>query len=247
VAGAAALVTLVAGAVLGAGRTSTAASRRVQLRIGGTVPPGPRAARRHGRRASADPSAALSAAVTAVAAELRAGRSAGEAWHAVLGVATDPDGTPRASDVLAAVAPRMATRRGGGRANPRPEAAARALLESRVAGVLAATRLAGVVGAPLAGVLDGCARSLSADAEAESGVRAALAGPTQTTTLLTWLPAVGVGLGVLLGADPLGVLLDGGVGTAAGVTGGALTVAGRAWVARMVAAARGAGLGDADG
>ncbi|VTR78946.1 hypothetical protein CHMI_03734 [Cellulomonas hominis] len=113
--------------------------------------------------------------------------------------------------------------------------------------MLAATRLAGVVGAPLAGVLDGYARSLTADAEAETGVRAALAGPAQTTTLLTWLPAVGVGLGALLGADPLGALLDGGVGSAAGVAGSALTLAGRAWVRRMVAAAREAGLGGAGG
>lgn len=78
-------------------------------------------------------------------------------------------------------------------------------------------------------------------------MRAALAGPTQTTTLLTWLPAVGVGLGALLGADPLGALLDGGVGSTAGVAGAALTLAGRAWVRRMVAAARDAGLGGAGG
>jgi tight adherence protein B len=242
-----ALVTLVAAAVLGAGRTSTAASRRVRGRSGGSGAAGPWAARRAGRRTSADPSAALGAAVIAVAAELRAGRSAGDAWHAVLGVVTGPDGTPLAADVLAAVAPGGTMLRGSGPVGLRRGATTAEVLERRVAGVLAATRLAGVVGAPLAGVLDGCARSLTADAEAESGVRAALAGPTQTTTLLTWLPVVGVGLGVLLGADPLGVLLDGGVGTAAGVTGGVLTVAGRAWVARMVAAARKAGLGDAGG
>ncbi|WP_282946005.1 type II secretion protein F [Cellulomonas endometrii] len=184
----------------------------------------------------------METAVTAVAAELRAGRSPGEAWHAVLGVATEPDGTPRASDVLAALAGSPPHPRRG-----REGVRARALLERRVAGVLAATRLAGAVGAPLAGVLDGCARSLTADAEAETGVRAALAGPTQTTTLLTWLPAVGIGLGALLGADPLGALLGGGVGSAAGVAGAALTLAGRAWVRRMVAAARDAGLGGAGG
>lgn len=117
------------------------------------------------------------------------------------------------------------------------------MLERRVAGVLSATRLATALGAPLAGVLDGCARSLTVEVDAEAGLRAALAGPAQTTTLLTWLPVLGVVLGTLLGADPVGVLLGGGAGTAAGILGLMLTLVGRGWVAHMVIAARAGGAG----
>jgi tight adherence protein B len=104
--------------------------------------------------------------------------------------------------------------------------------------VLAATRLATELGAPLAAVLDGCARSLAADAEAEARVRAASAGPAQSRTLLTWLPLLGLVLGAALGADVAAVLLDGGAGTGAALLGTVLTVAGRRWVARLVVDAR---------
>ncbi|WP_454050757.1 type II secretion system F family protein [Cellulomonas sp. Marseille-Q8402] len=182
--------------------------------------------------------------MTAVAAEVRAGQSPAEAWRTVLGVAAGPDGVPRVLDVVAAVSGAAPGARPRGA--PRLRADAAEQLRRRVTGVLAATRLAARLGAPLAGVLDGCVRSLTADADAETAVRAALAGPQQTTTLLTWLPALGVALGTLLGADPLGVLLRGGLGTTAGVAGGTLTVLGRLWVGRMVARARLAG-GDGPG
>jgi tight adherence protein B len=204
-----------------------------------------------------DPTAELCAAVTAVAAEVRAGRPPGEAWRRVLGIPVGPDGVPGVDDVVAAVSGlglgpgperwvaavrhrvrgSSAPRRG---ADPvrRPD-----LLRRRATAVLAATRLATDLGAPVAGVLDGCARSLAADADAETAVRVALAGPRQTTTLLTWLPLLGVGLGTLLGADAVGVLLGGGLGTTAGVVGSFLTVAGRVWVGRMVRRARGDGTG----
>lgn len=230
-------------------------------RIGRTpqvAPAGSRARRPWVRPSRGDPCAVLSAAVTAVAAELRAGRPPGDAWREVLGVPVGADGVPAASDVVAAVSPRSPGRwrgppsTGGGRPGQRTDdragrvtrKPARLLLRRRVAGVLAATRLATELGAPLAGVLDGCARSLTADADAETGLRAALAGPAQTTRLLTWLPALGVGLGTLLGADPVGVLAGGGVGSAAGLGGLGLTLLGRMWVGRMVTAAREAGAGD---
>lgn len=240
---------LVGGAVL-LGTGSAAASRRVgrpavSARDRATDPEraGVRVSRR-GRRP--DPTADLAAAVTAVAAEVRAGRAPGDAWALVLGVPAGPDGVPAVDDVVAAVAPvpgPVARRaadllRGAG---PGARGPGVALLRRRVGVVLAATRLATGLGAPLAGVLDGCARSLTEDADAETAVRAALAGPRQTTTLLTWLPVLGIGLGALLGADPVGVLLGGGLGTTAGVAGVLLTLAGRAWVGRMVRRARGDG------
>lgn len=198
-------------------------------------------ARRRGRAATrgGDPTTALAVAVTAVAAELRAGKPPGDAWRTVLGVPVPDGGVPTAPDVVAVVSGAVAGS-GRGRTTRRP---GDVVLVRRVHTVLAATRLAVEVGAPLAPVLDGCARSLAADADAETALRAALAGPRQTTTLLTALPLLGVALGTLLGADPLGVLLGGGPGSVAGVVGLTLTFAGRAWVARMVAAARSEGEG----
>ncbi|GIG35967.1 type II secretion system F family protein [Cellulomonas pakistanensis] len=232
-----------------AGRRLRRADARPGPSDGGPVAPGVVAGQRSRtwRRDRVDLDAALGAAVTAVAAEVRAGRAPPEAWRVVLGVPTGADGVPGAQDVLAALGAAPARTRG---ASPRAGAARPAdptgeRIRRRVAGVLAASRLAAELGAPVAGVLDECARSLAADAEAETAVRSALAGPRQTTTLLTWLPVLGVVLGALLGADLLGMLLDGGAGTVCGLGGVALTALGRRWVARMVADARAAGAGGA--
>jgi tight adherence protein B len=269
VTGAAGVALLAGAAVLLATRSGAAARRRTR----GVVGAGPRAAgrgaprlgaagRAPSRKASAhrrpDPTAELGAAVTAVAAEVRAGVPPGEAWRRVLGVPVGTDGVPRVDEVVAAVSGSGSGRgflarplavlgrrvRGGAAREPVAVAGpGPALLRRRVTAVLAATRLATDLGAPVAGVLDGCARSLAADADAETAVRVALAGPRQTTTLLTWLPLLGVGLGTLLGADAVGVLLGGGLGTTAGVAGSLLTLVGRAWVGRMVRRARGDGAG----
>lgn len=236
------VVVLTAGAVLLGGGPGASARRRA-----GRLGPTATASRRHDRppwsrgrrRAGPDPAALLGAVVTGVAAEVRAGRSPADAWRLVLGVPVGADGVPAAADVLAAIAPGRPGRRRGG-----PETA---VVRRRVSGVLAAGRLAAELGAPTAGVLEECARALAADADAETAVRAALAGPRQTTALLTWLPALGVALGALLGADPLGTLLGGGAGTAAGVGGAVLTLLGRRWTGRMVADARAAGTGSGAG
>jgi tight adherence protein B len=243
------LVLLVAGAVHGLA-VGGAAGRRVGPAAARPVADGgaaggsvgvtaPVRSRRRPGAAAADPTSVLGAAVTAVAAELRAGRAPGDAWRAVLGVTVLPGGVPLPGDVVAAVLRAADGRRLGARArgSGRPDA----VLLRRVHAVLAASRLAVEVGAPLAPVLDACARTLAADADAETALRASLAGPRQTTTLLTALPLLAVLLGLLLGADPLGVLLGGGPGTLAGAVGLALTAVGRSWVGRMAARARVAG------
>jgi len=237
--GAALVAVLVATAVLvGSGPGGTAARRLGRLRAladarGGRAP----SARPHPwrRRRDPDPATLLGEVVTAVAAEVRAGRAPADAWRLVLGSPVGADGVPGAEDVLGAVLPP--------RRRPSADDPAADPVRRRVAGVLAAGRLAAELGAPTAGVLEECARALAADADAETAVRGALAGPRQTTTLLTWLPVLGVALGTLLGADPLGTLLGGGAGTAAGVGGLVLTLLGRRWTGRMVADARSAGAG----
>ncbi|WP_404286473.1 type II secretion system F family protein [Glutamicibacter arilaitensis] len=61
-------------------------------------------------------------------------------------------------------------------------------------------------GASLADVLERLADDLEADLIASQAFDAAMAGPKATTKLLTWLPLVGFGAGMLLGIDVLGAL-----------------------------------------
>jgi len=108
-----------------------------------------------------------------------------------------------------------------------------------VAAVIAAARLAEELGAPLAGMLDRVALAVTADAEAEQELAAALSGPRATARVLAWLPLLGVVLAVALGADPLTVTLGGGLGTWAVLAGLGLLVTGRLWVRGMLRAATG--------
>ncbi|MBT2532335.1 hypothetical protein J7E83_09390 [Arthrobacter sp. ISL-48] len=97
-------------------------------------------------------------------------------------------------------------------------------------------------GCPLADVLTRFAAQLEVEDDAEAARQTALAGPKATVSLLTWLPLMGLGLGIALGADPLAVLLGTPLGLAALAAGASLTVAGRVWSARLVSAAAGAGV-----
>ena len=94
-------------------------------------------------------------------------------------------------------------------------------------------------GCPLAEVLTRFAAQLDAEDDAEAARQTALAGPRATVRLLTWLPFLGLGLGMLLGVDPLGSLLGTPLGTAALAAGIALTAAGRIWSAKLVRSAAG--------
>ncbi|RYV49383.1 type II secretion system F family protein [Pengzhenrongella frigida] len=161
----------------------------------------------------------LAVVVTEVASQLRAGADPGRAWEQVLGRPVGGDGMPDV-DTLALLG-----------AGDRSQAAA----------VVAAGALARELGAPLAQVLDRVADGLATAAEAEGERRAALAGPRATARVLTGLPVLGVVLGAAVGADPVGVLLGGGPGTAALVLGVMLLLVGRWWISRLVRRAARAG------
>ena len=92
-------------------------------------------------------------------------------------------------------------------------------------------------GCPLAEVLNRFAAHLEAEEDTEAARQTALAGPRATVRILTWLPFLGLALGVLLGVDPLSILLGTPFGMTALVAGLALTAAGRIWSARLVRAA----------
>lgn len=113
--------------------------------------------------------------------------------------------------------------------------------EQRVWGDLAACfDIAEASGCPLADVLTRFAAQLESDDDAEAVRQTALAGPRATVRLLTWLPLFGLGLGLLLGIDPLKILLGTPFGVAALAAGLILTTAGRIWSSRLVRAAAGA-------
>lgn len=169
------------------------------------------------RRAPPDRARELAVVVIEVASQLRAGSDPGRAWARSLGRPVGNDGIPALEDLA-----------GEG-------------TRSQAAAVIAAGRLAGMLGAPLAQVLERVAGGLVTAAEEDDERRAALAGPRATARVLTGLPVLGVVLGTAVGADPVGVLLSGGVGSAALLAGVALLLVGRWWIARLVLAATRAG------
>jgi tight adherence protein B len=100
--------------------------------------------------------------------------------------------------------------------------------------IAAAWRVAETVGAPLAESLRGIAVALRDAGEAADEVRVALAEPAGTARLMSWLPLVGVGLGIALGFDTVGTLVAHPIGVACLVAGVALIVAARGWTRALV-------------
>ncbi|MCC9196968.1 hypothetical protein QNO08_15105 [Arthrobacter sp. zg-Y820] len=94
-------------------------------------------------------------------------------------------------------------------------------------------------GAPLAGVLGRYAAELESGLDQQAARETALAGPQATVRLLTWLPVGGLGLGYLLGVDPLAVLAGSPLGWAAAAAGAALSLIGRFWSRALVRQAAG--------
>jgi tight adherence protein B len=92
-------------------------------------------------------------------------------------------------------------------------------------------------GAPLAASLEGLAAALRAQEEARRERETALAAPRATAAVMTALPGVGLLLGAALGADPLAVLAGTPLGRGSLLLGGALWLAGRWWIRRLVAVA----------
>jgi tight adherence protein B len=83
-------------------------------------------------------------------------------------------------------------------------------------------------------------RQLAATARSSEDVRVEmegqLAGPRATARLLSLLPLVGMGLGMMLGSDPLGWLLSTGPGRLCLMAGVALTALGAWWTSRIAVA-----------
>lgn len=89
-------------------------------------------------------------------------------------------------------------------------------------------------GAPLATSLERAAEHAEERIDALLGRQSALAAPRATGRILSWLPLLGLGLGLLMGSDPVGVLTGSILGALTGLLGLGLAFAGRRWTAALV-------------
>jgi tight adherence protein B len=209
----------------------------------------------HGRGPrSKDGVVPLTVVVQQLAALLKGGRAPSRLWDElwlVYAGSGRQDGTLQGQRLDAASAAILAAARGAAlRGAPVAEAIRLAVRtsglpagsgEPRIWTELAACfEIAAASGCPLADVLARFAAQLEVEDDAEAARQTALAGPKATVTLLTWLPLLGLGLGICLGVDPLAMLVGTPIGVAALLGGILLTVAGRIWSARLVRSAAGA-------
>lgn len=217
----------------------------------GILPLSRRSAGKGGKQSAAP----MTVVVQQLAALLKGGRTPARLWEEIWlvygssGSRSDgfpSDGLPTGSSAMLGSA--RAAAAGG---TPVSDAIRRSLSsafprrdrESRIWAELAACfDVAEASGCPLADVLTRFAAQLEAEDDADAARQTALAGPKATVSLLTWLPLLGLGLGMALGVDPLAILLGTPWGLAALAAGIGLTAAGRMWSARLVAAAAGTGV-----
>ncbi|MFT3716242.1 MAG: type II secretion system F family protein [Gordonia sp. (in: high G+C Gram-positive bacteria)] len=90
-------------------------------------------------------------------------------------------------------------------------------------------------GLPLAALLEAVARDLSQRRDFTDRTEAGLAGPRATAAVLAGLPLIAIGLGELMGAHPLRVLLGGSLGSILLVVGVGLAGAGVLWADAITA------------
>lgn len=175
-------------------------------------------------------------ACAVLAGELRAGRPAAVALEQAGRAATGPL-RPRLLAGAAAVSfgadPGAALRA----AAPGPRSCV-----PEVASALAACwQVCSGTGNGLAAAVERLEEGLRAAELTRAEVDAELAGPRATAALLAGLPLAGTGLGVVLGAAPVQVLLHSTLGAACLVCGVLLDLAGLAWTRRTAAAVAGGG------
>ncbi len=89
-------------------------------------------------------------------------------------------------------------------------------------------------GAALAGALDRLVAGAEQAEQVRREVGAQLAGPRATVRVLALLPLIGLGMGLLMGADPVGFLLGTPWGWACLVLAALLEAAGLFWMRRLV-------------
>jgi tight adherence protein B len=206
--------------------------------------------RRSAGRGNKQPAAPMTVVVQQLAALLKGGRTPARLWEEIW-LVYGSSGSHEAGLSAGSRAMLGSARAAAAGGTPVSDAIRRSLpsafprrdRESRIWSELAACfDIAEASGCPLADVLTRFAAQLEVEDDADAARQTALAGPKATVSLLTWLPLLGLGLGMALGVDPLAILLGTPWGLAALAAGIGLTVAGRLWSARLVATAAGAGV-----
>jgi len=176
----------------------------------------------HRRAEAAAFRAEVGQVIRSASAELRAGVDPAAALSAATADASDAWGGVRAAgpaDVKTAL-----------------QSAASVPGGERMADVAAAWHLAEQAGAPLAVVLDRLAGSIQAEVELDRDVAVEAEPARATARLMAVLPIFGLGLGLLLGVNPVAVLLASGLGVGCLVAGLALAGCGLWWIERIVSA-----------
>ncbi|MDT7650492.1 MAG: tight adherence protein [Pseudonocardiales bacterium] len=191
---------------------------------------GRRRAQHRASSAAAAASAQLADAVSRITEELRAGSHPATALGGVRA-----DG-PLAREVLGPAA--AAARLGDGVASAlRRGAAGRPEIGADVERIAVAWSLAERHGVPLAELLARAHDDIRWRVRFGATVRAQLAGPRATASVLTALPLLGIALGQLVGADPIAVLRSGVLGQVMLVVGVALAAAGVTWSEQILRSA----------
>jgi tight adherence protein B len=169
----------------------------------------------------------MAQALSGLVAELNAGANTAAAATAV---AEDAD--PESAAVLVAVA--SAVRLGGDVDRAVRQCSASAPhLTGLLRPLAAALTLARRHGLPTAGVLDAVRKDVDGRLRFSRQIQARMAGPRASGTVLAALPVVGIGLGQLMGATPLHVLLATGIGQGLLAVGTVLACAGVLWIAKL--------------
>ena len=94
-------------------------------------------------------------------------------------------------------------------------------------------RLAQIHGLGIATLMRAAQRDIVEREQFSARVDAGMAGARTTAVVLAGLPVLGIGLGQLIGADPLGILLSGGAGGRLLVVGVTLACCGLLWSDRI--------------
>ena len=178
------------------------------------------------RAQRAEESAALQGALSVLVGELRVGAHPVVAFESAAG---EVDGTVASS--LRAVAARA--RLGADVAAGLRSVAADSTVPDYWERLSASWQLAQTQGLAIVALIRAAERDIVERERFASGVTAGMAGARATAAILAGLPVLGVGLGHLIGAEPLRFLLSGGVGgwfLLAGVT---LACAGLWWSDRI--------------
>jgi tight adherence protein B len=174
-------------------------------------------------------------AVGALSGELRAGLSPSVALRAAAAAVGEPTAA-----LLREAASTVAL--GGDAASIlAPETAGVGTLSDGDGSVPGLWRVSVHSGASLGEVLDRVESDLRSDQAHLRRIEAELAGPRATAALLAALPALGLGLGVTMGAHPMQVLLHTVPGQLALLVGAGLDALGVWWTARIIGAAQVAG------